>query len=152
MKSTIVAMSLWAVLLAAGCGGKPKGGGGGAAVPLTPGAWEGMTPEQRGAFMKQTVMPTIAGKFRAFDSTAFASMDCKTCHGQGADDGSFEMPNPNLPALRGDQIMNPDAEHAAITEFMKNEVRPTMATLLGLPEWTPDAPEGFGCYGCHPMP
>ena len=156
---TRLAILIATVVLAA-CGGKsrtadPGGkGNGDDAVPegpLTPGAWAGMTPEQRGKFMSKTVLPTMSGLFLEFDGAEFANMNCKTCHGQGYDDGSFEMPNPGLPTLRGDQIMNPDAEHAAITEFMKNKVRPTMATLLGKPEWTPDQPDGFGCFGCHPM-
>lgn len=155
MQAHLIAVSMCAVL-ASGCGGKSKAdpgpGNGDDAVPegpLTPGAWGGMTPEQRGKFMSKTVMPTMSGLFLEFDGATYANMNCKTCHGQGYDDGSFEMPNPGLPSLRGDQIMNPDADHAAITEFMKNKVRPTMANLLGMPEWTPEQPDGFGCYGCH---
>ncbi len=162
MKLRSIGCVLCVVIATAGCGGKSKGAGSGGGGdgdvgdpvpegPLTPGAWDGMSPQQRGTFMKKTVLPAMAGVFLEFDGAEFANMNCKTCHGQGADDGTFKMPNPGLPQLCGDQIMSPDAEHAAITEFMKNEVRPTMATLLGKPEWSPEQPDGFGCFGCHEM-
>jgi len=32
---------------------------------------------------------------------------------------------------------------------MGTVVKPKMAGLLGLPEWTPQNMTGFGCYQCH---
>jgi hypothetical protein len=150
------------VILVAACGGKSKpadpggggGGGGEAAVPegpLAAGQWESLDHETRAKFMGKVVMPEMKQRFQAFDATEFAEFDCETCHGSGVATGQFEMPNPELPGLDGDMIMNPDADHQAITDFMKNEVRPTTATLLGLPEWGPEKPDGFGCMHCHPM-
>jgi len=28
-------------------------------------------------------------------------------------------------------------------------VKPAMAALLNVDEWSPSNPKGFGCYGCH---
>jgi hypothetical protein len=159
----LLASSL-AILLAAACGSKSKpadttGGGGGegggeAAVPtgpLAPGQWETLDDETRAKFMKGVVLPEMKTAFQTFDAEEFAEFDCKTCHGSGYDTGKFEMPNPELPVLSGQKIMNPDEDHKAITEFMGNTVKPTMARLLGVPEWSPEAPAGFGCGGCHTM-
>ncbi|HVK75776.1 MAG TPA: hypothetical protein VM734_20740 [Kofleriaceae bacterium] len=110
-----------------------------------------MDHRARAKFMGKVVMPSMRALFEEFDAEAFGTMDCKTCHGPGADDHSFEMPNPQLDALSGDMIMNPDADHKAITEFMMTKVRPTMAQLIGAPEWSPETPEGLGCFACHPM-
>jgi hypothetical protein len=148
-------------LLAAACGSKSKGpdtAGGGVtddanvpSGPLAAGQWETLDDKTRGKWMGKVVLPTMKAKFQGFDADEFAEFDCETCHGSGAARGEFDMPNPELPQLTGDMIMNPDADHAAITKFMAEEIRPTMAHLLGRPEWSPDNPAGFGCFGCHTM-
>lgn len=151
---------LLAVFLAAACGSKSKGpdtgggGGGGDGVPTGPleaGQWETLDDETRAKFMNAVVLPQMKERFQGFDAEEFAEFDCKTCHGSGVDTGTFEMPNPELPALSMEKIQNPDEDHKAITEFMQAQVKPNMALLLGRPEWSPEAPEGFGCTGCHTM-
>jgi hypothetical protein len=148
------------VLAAASCGGKTKaadttvvGGGGGADAvpsgPLAAGQWETLDDKTRAQFMGKVVKPTMKELFQTYDGEEFADFDCETCHGDGVQSGNFEMPNPELPQLSSDMIMNPDPDMAAITDVMKTKVRPTMATLLGLPEWSPQAPDGFGCMNCH---
>ncbi len=157
MLATLFALS------AAACGGKSKGGGGGgggggtgpdepAPGPLAAGQWEGMDHEARADFMGKAVLPAMAAEFKAFDAVEFAEFDCKTCHGKGADDHSFEMPNADLPQLTVEMIMNPDADHKAVTEFMMTKVKPGMAKLLGKPEYGQDNPTGFGCAACHVIP
>jgi hypothetical protein len=61
------------------------------------------------------------------------------------------MPNAKLPKLPTDregfmalQQKKPDA-----VKFMGTVVKPKMAELLGMPEWTPQNQTGFGCYQCH---
>jgi hypothetical protein len=34
-------------------------------------------------------------------------------------------------------------------KFMGTVVKPKVAELLGLPEWSPQNTTGFGCYQCH---
>jgi hypothetical protein len=143
-------------LALAACGGKSgssttpadRTGGGAASGPLAPGAWDGMDEHARAQFMKNTVVPVMAAKFKAFDADKFAEIDCKTCHGPGAAEGKFDMPSGALPEL---DFQHPDPDDKAIAEFMAKEVKPTMANLLGEPEYTPDNPTGFGCMHCHTM-
>jgi hypothetical protein len=78
-------------------------------------------------------------------------MNCMTCHGDSAADGSFKMPNPRLPKLPAtpDGFKKLAADKPAVMEFMKNEVKPKMAMLLGMPEYNPETQSGFGCMACH---
>ena len=150
-----------AVLLAAACGSKsstPSGPGGGgtgptepAPGPLAAGQWDGMDHEAREEFMEHAVLPTMAAAFKQFDGDRFGDFDCGTCHGSGLTDHTYKMPNPDIDALSVDEIMNPDADHKAITEFMMTTVKPQMATLLGKPEGSQENPQGFGCFNCHTM-
>jgi hypothetical protein len=63
------------------------------------------------------------------------------------------MPNAELPKLPAPtdrtgfmtlQQKKPDA-----VKFMGTQVKPAMAALLNVDEWSPSNPKGFGCYGCH---
>lgn len=145
------ALLLSAVLALAACGGKSTATtapANAAPAPLAPGAWKAMNDHARADFMKHTVLPVMAAKLKAFDSDKFADVDCKTCHGPGADDGKFDMPSGTLPEL---DLANPDPDDAAIKEFMEKEVKPGMAELLGMTQWSPENPKGFGCLQCHTM-
>lgn len=157
--SLLIVLSL---VVAAACGGTstPAGGGGGgggtgptepAPGPLAAGAWAAMDHDARAAFMDKAVLPAMAAEFKAFDGERFAEVDCATCHGAGAADHTFKMPNPDLHALDGAEIMNPPDDHKAITEFMMTKVKPGVAKLLGRPEYSAETPDGFGCFACHPM-
>lgn len=150
---------LISALFLAACGSKssPGTGGGGtgpdepAPGPLAAGQWDTMDHEAREDFMKAAVLPKMEAAFKGFDAAEFGEFNCATCHGDGAADHSFKMPNPGLPSLSMDEIQNPDADHKAITEFMMQTVKPEMAALLGEPEYSPENPEGFGCFECHTM-
>jgi hypothetical protein len=153
---------LASIVFAAACGSKSKGpdttaggggggeGGGGAPVVEAPAKpWPEMNDEERLELMKTKVLPVMKAKFQAFNATEFAEFKCETCHGSGVNQGNFEMPNPELPVLTMAEVQNPDAEHKPWVDFMAQEVKPTMATLLGVPEWTPENPAGLGCATCH---
>lgn len=156
MRAISSAFVISALFLAA-CGSKGGGGGGTTeptktpAGPLVAGQWDSMDHEAREDFMKDAVLPAMAAAFKSFDAGEFGEFNCATCHGDGAQDDTFKMPNPGLPALSMEMIQAPDEDHKAVTEFMMNTVKPEMAKLLGKPEYSPENPEGFGCFHCHTM-
>src|SRR5215471_11898407 len=115
--------------------------------------WEKMNKDERKKYMKTVVAPEMKKLFVAFDAKHYSNMGCPTCHGDSATDGTFKMPNPKLPKLpqptdrAGFQALmqkKPD-----IAKFMGTKVKPTMASLLNMPESTPANPAGFSCYNCH---
>jgi len=115
--------------------------------------WDKMDVNQKKKYMKTTVLPTMKKLFVAVDKKHYAKMNCQTCHGEKAADNKFKMPNAELPKLPQptDQagFMALQQKKPEIVKFMGTQVKPTMAKLLGKPEWEPNNPTGFGCYGCH---
>jgi hypothetical protein len=115
--------------------------------------WEHMKTAEKKKYMKTTVLPEMKKAFVAFDAKAFKKMSCGTCHGDGATDGKFKMPNPKLPKLPQPTdragFMALQQKKPELVKFMGTVVKPKMAELLGLTEWTPQTPTGFGCYQCH---
>jgi hypothetical protein len=102
--------------------------------------------------MKKVVFPKMKVLFVAFDSTRFGAMDCRTCHGSGANDDSFKMPNPEIwrmpKSMDGWKMIQKNNPH--YMEFMGKTVKPQMAALLGMQPSNPQAHvEGFGCDNCH---
>ena len=126
-----------------------------AAAPAPTGAinWDAMSTEQRGAYMKRVVLPKMKEVFVAFDAKKYGDMKCNTCHGSGAINGSFTMPNPELPKLPSDmsKFKAWAAKRPQMTEFMLKHVKPEMAKLLNEPEFDPATKTGFGCGACHTM-
>jgi hypothetical protein len=124
-----------------------------APAPAPSGAinWDGMSKEERGKYMKEVVMPKMKEVFVAFDANKYAGMNCATCHGHGAMDHSFAMPNPDLPKLPSDMSKFKEwaAKKPQMTEFMVKHVKPEMAKLLNEPEFDPATKSGFGCGECH---
>ena len=148
---------LVSIFFLAACGSKaapttttpsPSGETGGtAAVATLPDvAFEQLDHDQRIEFMKQKVMPAMKPIFQNHDATKYAEFSCKTCHGEQAAQGHFDMPNPDLPKLDFNDMSKWKKEDL---EWMGKEVKPTMAKLLSLPEYTPENPKGFGCTACH---
>lgn len=159
MRTHLILASILGLALAA-CGSKSStpAGGGGDTVPtdttaLTDMAFEAMDHDQRKAFMKEVVMPEMKTLFVEFDPK-YESFNCATCHGEGAADGSFEMPNAGLPVLPGDEAGwgKLAQDEPAWLEFMASKVKPAMAKLLKVTEFDPATNTGeFGCHGCHTM-
>lgn len=158
------------VLFAAACGGKsepatdttpqpvaetppPAGPTPQETAPPEGMAFKDMSREQRAAFMKNTVVPTMKPLFQEYDPKRFGEFNCKTCHGAGVADGSFKMPNPALPILPGpDKFMAfaKDPKNQPAIKFMAEKVKPTMAKLLQKAEFDPKTNQGeFGCHACH---
>ena len=115
--------------------------------------WENMPFDQRKKLMKTAVLPELKKAFQSFDRKKYKTFTCSTCHGDGATDGKFKMPNAKLPKLPA------PTDRAAFTamlekkpeavNFMRTVVAPKVAELVGLPEWSPQNQKGFGCYACH---
>jgi hypothetical protein len=113
--------------------------------------WAEMGKQDRIDYMKAVVLPRMKQAFVHFSPDRYSKMSCMTCHGDSAADGSFKMPNPRLPKLpsTSDGFKKLAADRPAVMEFMKNEVKPKMAALLGKPEYNPETNSGFGCMECH---
>ena len=152
--TSIAAMKHLAILLVlAACGSKAPAtstvstpGGGSAAATLPDVPFDQLDHDQRAEFMKQKVMPAMQPIFQNHDATKFAEFSCKTCHGAQAAQGHFDMPNPELPKLN---FKDMSKWKPADLEWMGKEVKPAMAKLLSLPEYSQDKPSGFGCPACH---
>jgi hypothetical protein len=114
-------------------------------------AWKDMKREERLAYMKKTVFPKMKAEFVTFDADTYKDMTCATCHGDGAKDKSFKMPNPKLPHLptteAGMKKMRDDCP--GVFDFMAKKVAPDMAALLGEAPYDPKTHQGFGCFRCH---
>ena len=116
-------------------------------------SWKNMTKKQKGKFMEKVVVPKMEPLFQAFKPDDYKTFDCKTCHGKGADDETFKMPNPDIEALPKSQEgwAKLKEHHPDWLKFVGEEVKPKMAALLGLPEFNPKDPQPgtVGCSACH---
>ena len=135
--------ALWILALLASCSGTS---------PAPTPAWFGMSRTQKLQVMKKKVLPAMEANFTAYDAERFADFSCETCHGAGADDGTYRMPNPALPALRmdkegWDRMMK---EQPVVSRFMIDKVESAMADLLEVPRYDPKTHKGFNCLRCHP--
>jgi hypothetical protein len=115
-------------------------------------AWADLTKDERLTLMKTVVLPKMKTAFQGLDAKKFADFSCKTCHGEGAKLGKFDMPNPKLPKLDPKDSFKKDMDkHPDITKFMMQTVTPQMADLLNTPHYDPATHQGFGCFNCHTM-
>jgi len=126
-----------------------------AAMPAVPEKakidWDKMSKDERKKYMKATILPSAKKMFAAFDAKKYSKVTCATCHGAGATDGSFKMPNPELPKLpkTPEGFKELAEKKPEMMKFMGQTVKPTVAALLGKESWEPQKPTGFGCIGCH---
>lgn len=150
-------------LLAVGCGGSPLPPAeptvpAASSTPATiataaptatpPSAWSVDFPrEQKVAFMKAHVVPSMTPVFQSANATRYSDFGCKTCHG-----ADFKNPHEYLPKLTvKDGKLTAFVEKPEIAKFMAEKVAPSMASAMGVSPWDPKTEKGFGCFGCHPM-
>ncbi|MCC6901852.1 MAG: hypothetical protein IT377_22975 [Polyangiaceae bacterium] len=115
-------------------------------------AWKDMSHDQKVELMKTVVMPKMGEVFKAFDAKKYAEITCATCHGAGAKEGKFQMPNAKLPKLDSkDGFAKHMKKNEKVTKFMMEKVTGEMAAALGVPAFNPETKQGFGCGGCHLM-
>lgn len=116
-------------------------------------AWKSMSHAQRMTYMEKVVVPEMKPLFVAIDPKRFATFNCRTCHGPTFDDGSFDMPNPELRTLPSTPagLVPLLRNKAPYLDAMTKRIKPKMAALLGLVEYDSDhpQPDAFGCHGCH---
>jgi hypothetical protein len=157
---TVGGTLIWAVFLGGACNPKKPGpivnaSNAQAEAQLLPEGmpFKDMNKEQRGAFMEHVVLPTMKPIFQSFDADKFSEVNCRTCHGKGAENHTFKMPDAEiarLPQPENFAAFAQDPEHAPWVQFMAEKVKPTMAKLLGMTEFDPATHTGeFGCYACH---
>ena len=117
-----------------------------AALPDVP--FDQLDHDQKIEFMKQKVVPAMEPIFKGHDPKEFAEFGCVTCHGKQAMEGHFDLPTADLPKLNFKDMSKYKKEDL---EWMGGQVKPTMAKLLGRPEFDPNAPDpkAFGCQNCH---
>lgn len=122
-------------------------------IPVAPKPWDEMTPEEKGHFMGEEVLPYMKELFAEYDEEEFGNMNCATCHGPDAQERHFEMPAPSLPPLHASgtpEQRQMVEEHPQMVRFMFNHVVPAMRTMIGEEEYDAETGEGFSCYFCHP--
>lgn len=118
-----------------------------------PKPWDTMTMEEKGKYMQEKVVPTMAPLFQAFDDALYSDFGCATCHGDDMQERNAAMPNPDLYALYpsgSPEQKQMVKERRPTLVFMFNKVVPHMRALLGKPVYDNDTGEGFSCYACHP--
>ena len=142
---------LASAIVATGCGSSAR-----PPRPPAPTVWKAMDRDQRMAYMKDVVLPRTKAAFVAFDP-AYQDMDCKTCHGDGVDDGTYALPNPKIRPLPNSEqafmaMLGEDADAAKITPFMANTLEPLMGELLQATVFDPTTMTGeFSCDNCHTL-
>jgi len=115
-------------------------------------AWKDMTEDQKKEVMKTVVFPAMKAHFQEFDAKEFKDFTCITCHGPGAKEGKFKMPNAKLPKLDPkDNFAKHQKKEAKTLAFMMEKVSPEMTKLLEVEPFDPKTNQGFGCFSCHTM-
>jgi hypothetical protein len=119
--------------------------------PPGPGEWDKWSKDQKLEYMKAAVMPKMGALFHDFDSTKYAQTKCVLCHGSGVKNGTFTMPNAELPKLPTGpgEFMKVREKAPKMFDFMVHEVEPTMAALVGEKPFDPKTKTGFSCFECH---
>ncbi|MEZ4443359.1 MAG: hypothetical protein R3B72_30090 [Polyangiaceae bacterium] len=116
------------------------------------GDWASMSHDAKMEHMQKVVTPKMGALLKEFNGE---KVTCATCHGPGAKEGKFEMPNPGLPPLTmptgdGAPFAKEMEEHPEMTKFMMEKFTPAMVEALpGVKGYNPETHEGFGCFGCH---
>jgi len=120
-------------------------------APPGPGEWNTWSHAKKLAYMRSTVLGEEQKVFAAYEPHRYRSLACRDCHGSGVEDGSFRMPNPDLPKLCGGpecfkELVEKEPE---VLRFMQQRVVPETARLLGVPAFEFEKHVGFSCFQCH---
>jgi hypothetical protein len=118
--------------------------------PQAPRPWSARSAEERMRLMVDEVMPRMREAFQTNDLSRYNLFDCASCHGAGAADKTYKMPNPALTRLDpADSFASAKDINAVRYTFMTETVVPEMARIMGEPVYDPKTGKGFGCLDCH---
>ena len=109
--------------------------------------WAQMSYEDRELYMIGKVLPITHELFMRMDAQRHRNFSCEGCHGSNGRERRFEMPSTERSVVHPEGTPQHQAMERTfpdLVRFMKEELTPTTATLLGI--------EGFSCSGCHPTP
>ena len=121
-------------------------------------AWKDLTYQQKRAYMKDAVLPTMKPIFKAFDAKKFKTVNCQTCHGDDGAERKFKMPSNDIHPLPNtgaafEAKLKTEPTWPKWTEFMAGKVEPAMGKLLDVPTFDPKKPVkgAFSCGNCHKL-
>jgi hypothetical protein len=114
-----------------------------------PGEWATWSVVRKKQYMESVVIADAKKMFAHFDPVRYREVTCKTCHGPGAEDGTYKMPNPALPKVRPEKVIELAKTKPELFIFMDGAVVPHVAKLLGQPTFDHVTMSGFGCFKCH---
>lgn len=98
--------------------------------------------------MAAVVMPRMQEIFQGHDPERFADFGCATCHGNGAANGDFAMPNQGLPHLDASNLYKKHRKESGdMVKLMWKEVEPAMGESLAQTYGFGDA--YVSCKLCH---
>jgi hypothetical protein len=110
--------------------------------PDTP--WADMSEEDREFYMIGKVLPIMHELFARHDAQEYEGFSCESCHGANMREVHFETPVATIfrlpePGSQAWSVM--EATQGDAVRFMRDEVTPTMGTLLGV--------DDYSCFHCH---
>jgi hypothetical protein len=126
------------------------GGGGTAQTARAPretaDEWSKTSWERRHDVMTFTVLPNMGRLFQGFRGTTAPDLTCRSCHGKDAEAVGYKMPHglPPLDPRRLPDESSSDPRIAKMAKFMREEVTPQMADLIGV------GVADVSCFTCHP--
>jgi hypothetical protein len=110
--------------------------------------WAEMDESERMEHMSTVVLPRMQAVFQGHDPKRFADFSCATCHGSGAANGDFHMPNESLPVLDAANFYKkPRKEHPEMVKLMWKKVEPAMGEALAVTYGLGGAE--IACQSCH---
>lgn len=109
--------------------------------------WAELDEDERMQHMAAVVLPAMQEVFQGHDPERFADFGCATCHGGGAAQGEFAMPNAGLPVLDAAKFYKKHRQNdKEMVRLMWKIVEPAMGEALAVTH-------GFGgtieCQSCH---
>ncbi len=114
--------------------------------------WQYLSFERRHSQMTFLVHPTMMEKFQAFYKTPTPELTCASCHGENAESEGYNRANSDIKPLKPSRVRALYEAGATLTplqRFKRDDITPTMARLMGVPQYDPTTGLGFSCFGCH---